>query len=59
MKIGIIGANGSIGQRLGKILTVRGEEVLGFIRKKEQAEKLESLGVASKLEPVRLPSDRQ
>ncbi|KKK32935.1 hypothetical protein WN59_12885 [Salinicoccus sediminis] len=48
----MIGANGSIGQRLGKILTDCGEEVLGFICKKGQAEKLESLGVASKLADI-------
>ncbi|MDG0842066.1 SDR family oxidoreductase [Staphylococcus equorum] len=45
MKVGIIGAHGNIGLRLGTILTDLGVETVGFIRKEEQASKLESMGV--------------
>lgn len=48
MKVGIIGANGNIGLRLGKILSSRGVDTLGFVRKEEQAEKLKSIGVNPK-----------
>ena len=45
MKVGIIGAHGNIGLRVGTILVDRGVETVGFIRKEEQAGKLKAVGV--------------
>lgn len=45
MRVAIIGANGKVGSRLGRILAERGDEPIGFIRKAEQAEQLEAQGI--------------
>ncbi|MDQ0428755.1 uncharacterized protein YbjT (DUF2867 family) [Planomicrobium stackebrandtii] len=45
MKVAIIGANGKVGSKLGRILADRGDEPVGFIRKAEQAEQLEAQGI--------------
>ncbi|MCG1010754.1 SDR family oxidoreductase [Salinicoccus sp. ID82-1] len=45
MKVAIIGANGKVGSRLGQLLAERGDEPVGYIRKKEQAPDLEALGM--------------
>lgn len=49
MKVAIIGANGKVGSKLGRILADRGDEPVGFIRKAEQAEQLEAQGVQTVL----------
>lgn len=49
MKTAIIGANGKVGTRLGQMLAQRGDEAFGFIRKTEQAEELEKLGMKTVL----------
>lgn len=45
MKVAIIGANGKVGSKLGRILAERGDEPVGFIRKAEQAGQLEAQGI--------------
>ncbi|WP_223635879.1 SDR family oxidoreductase [Planococcus sp. 4-30] len=45
MKVAIIGANGKVGSKLGRILAERGDKPIGFIRKAEQAEQLEAQGI--------------
>lgn len=49
MKVAIIGANGNIGTRLGKLLAKRGDEVVGYIRKEEQAHDLQELGMKTEI----------
>ncbi|MBT2569686.1 SDR family oxidoreductase [Planococcus sp. ISL-110] len=45
MKVAIIGANGKVGSKLGRILADRGDEPIGFIRNAKQAEQLEAKGI--------------
>lgn len=45
MKVAIIGANGKVGSKLGRILAENGDEPVGFIRKAEQAKQLEAQGI--------------
>lgn len=45
MKVAIIGANGKVGSRLGRLLAENGDEPVGFIRNLEQAEQLEAHGI--------------
>lgn len=52
MRVAIIGANGNVGRRLGDILTDQGDEPVGFIRKTEQAEALESLGMKTQVADI-------
>ncbi|WP_142828389.1 SDR family oxidoreductase [Planococcus soli] len=49
MKVAIIGANGKVGSKLGRILVDRGDEPVGFIRKAEQAGQLEAQGIQTVL----------
>ncbi len=49
MKTAIIGANGKVGTRLGQMLAQQGGEAYGFIRKEEQADELEKLGMKTVL----------
>lgn len=49
MKVAIIGANGKVGSKLGRILAHRGDEPVGFIRKADQAEQLEAQGIQTVL----------
>ena len=49
MRVAIIGANGKVGSKLGRILAERGDEPVGFIRNAEQAEQLEAQGIRTVL----------
>src|SRR5919206_3360292 len=48
MRIAVAGAHGQVARRLGRILTARGDTVLGLVRNPDHAADLESDGV----EPV-------
>lgn len=49
MRVAIIGANGNVGRRLGKILADKNHETVGFIRNQEQSADLETLGMKTQV----------
>lgn len=52
MKVAIIGANGKVGRRLGKILADKDYEPVGFIRNEEQVETQQSFGVETQIADI-------
>ena len=48
-KVAIIGANGNVGRRLGKILSEHNHEPIGFIRDEAQSKDLEALGMKTEV----------
>lgn len=52
MRVAIIGANGNVGRRLGKILADKAHEPVGFIRNEEQVNKLEAIGFETKIADI-------
>lgn len=52
MRVAIIGANGNVGRRLGKILADKNHEPVGFIRNEEQVKNQEAIGVEAQIADI-------
>lgn len=55
-RIAIVGAGGKIGRRLISLLTARGDEAIGVVRKAEQVAELEELGARGVLVDIEAAS---